>query len=538
MSILTATKNCKMKKFLALIAVFAILIDNFAQKITFFNTAITADVSFKTTKSIALENGNFLITGQKGDDFDQEKQTKVIFKTDNFGRVLWQRNFNSAKNTGEGVIGIRPSGGFIVAAPSNNGNNNETTVFKTDATGEITGTKLLSDTVKLPELTEILVSNDNKNIFIGMAKGNFPNVDNAADIYISKQDESFNVLWSKIYSISDKEYYTASTLLTDGTIITAGIASSCGQGCVSKAYIMAVNAADGSHRSTKMINSTSYTIDNLIAAADGGFFAVVNDQGKETYNIFKFNKDLGLVFAKEYNSIPRLQLVNIKELADGHLLVAGYTDLGFSLVTLNAKGEVLAAKNLFSKFSFNRINLFTTAPSLITAIVNDYNQTRVFNFNTDGYTSCADSIRPFAVTTANLDIDFYTNTSPVFYNKPNIDKGPEFKEYTFTNPISGDIKVSNKLICESSVSGVNKTELNENIFFSPNPTNGLINIRINAAKAANSEFLLYTVYGKLVYSSIITGNLTEIDLTTMAKGIYIATIKNGTGLINNKIVLQ
>jgi hypothetical protein len=72
----------------------------------------------------------------------------------------------------------------------------------------------------------------------------------------------------------------------------------------------------------------------------------------------------------------------------------------------------------------------------------------------------------------------------------------------------------------------------------PNPSNGLFNICLN--KSANIDFSIYHITGQQAYSGKFNGLQTNINISSLSKGIYYIALKEReTGYITNqKIIIQ
>ena len=70
---------------------------------------------------------------------------------------------------------------------------------------------------------------------------------------------------------------------------------------------------------------------------------------------------------------------------------------------------------------------------------------------------------------------------------------------------------------------VGENSLQNNIIIYPNPANDFLNIRFDNPQNQNEQIIIYDIYGKAIFKSIIpsgTGNFT-IDIRTFSQGIYL-----------------
>lgn len=68
----------------------------------------------------------------------------------------------------------------------------------------------------------------------------------------------------------------------------------------------------------------------------------------------------------------------------------------------------------------------------------------------------------------------------------------------------------------------------------PNPTSDILNIKLD--KAQKSTFKIFDLAGKLVKESSSLDQTTEINISSLPKGIYIININTGKESVNKKII--
>ena len=85
-------------------------------------------------------------------------------------------------------------------------------------------------------------------------------------------------------------------------------------------------------------------------------------------------------------------------------------------------------------------------------------------------------------------------------------------------------------------------EVNDNIeelfTFYPNPTKNGIYINVNNDLVDVSKIALFDVYGKVIYTTTITSNSTEIELNGYPTGVYFVSVENIKGKSVKKIILE
>ena len=77
-------------------------------------------------------------------------------------------------------------------------------------------------------------------------------------------------------------------------------------------------------------------------------------------------------------------------------------------------------------------------------------------------------------------------------------------------------------------------ELQNNIVVYPNPTSGEVTVECEGL----SHVRIVNAYGQTVYNADLEGEQTRIDLSQMAKGIYMMHIEAAEGQTVRKIVVE
>jgi hypothetical protein len=85
--------------------------------------------------------------------------------------------------------------------------------------------------------------------------------------------------------------------------------------------------------------------------------------------------------------------------------------------------------------------------------------------------------------------------------------------------------------CESLVADNDLTQLDK-VIVSPNPTTGILNIALDLPSNTKSQFLLYTLQGRLVMNHSFQPQIAEtsLELSTLADGLYLWEIRLDNGL--------
>ena len=73
----------------------------------------------------------------------------------------------------------------------------------------------------------------------------------------------------------------------------------------------------------------------------------------------------------------------------------------------------------------------------------------------------------------------------------------------------------------------------------PNPSNGLINLRLELQQAENGAITVTDLTGKMVYQAGHTSNENiEIDLSSLDSGIYLVQFRGTDSIATRKIIIE
>lgn len=93
--------------------------------------------------------------------------------------------------------------------------------------------------------------------------------------------------------------------------------------------------------------------------------------------------------------------------------------------------------------------------------------------------------------------------------------------------------------CDSTL-GINEIKTNNNFSVYPNPGDGKYTIKVyNSNMYDNATFKVFDMLGNNIYSGVLTGNKTELDISSQPKGIYFIKLFSKEGFIDvEKLVVQ
>lgn len=72
----------------------------------------------------------------------------------------------------------------------------------------------------------------------------------------------------------------------------------------------------------------------------------------------------------------------------------------------------------------------------------------------------------------------------------------------------------------------------------PNPTEGILHVKLKGYKSEVIAFNVYNTSGKVVMTGEILSNTTTFDLSGLAKGVYVVELRNGSHQSRTKILLR
>lgn len=106
-------------------------------------------------------------------------------------------------------------------------------------------------------------------------------------------------------------------------------------------------------------------------------------------------------------------------------------------------------------------------------------------------------------------------------------------QYNYGGGLSNPIQIT-------ITSGVGIDELlsKANIAVYPNPTEGILNVKLNGYKSEVISIRIFNSKGQVVLSDEILKSSSEFNLTHLPKGVYIVELQNGTKTSDTKIVLK
>ncbi len=90
----------------------------------------------------------------------------------------------------------------------------------------------------------------------------------------------------------------------------------------------------------------------------------------------------------------------------------------------------------------------------------------------------------------------------------------------------------------SIITGINKTDINLELFVYPNPTTNFLKLKVENQQFESLSFQLFDVQGKLVENNKLTSNTTTINLEALPKSTYFLYIIENNQLIKTFKIIK
>ena len=86
--------------------------------------------------------------------------------------------------------------------------------------------------------------------------------------------------------------------------------------------------------------------------------------------------------------------------------------------------------------------------------------------------------------------------------------------------------------------GITEHDLSQYVTLYPNPTQSIIDIKLDSNYPGETECHIYDMYGKLMRVLPIEEDITSIDVTNFASGVYIIRLTTEQGQVSKRFVKQ
>ena len=88
----------------------------------------------------------------------------------------------------------------------------------------------------------------------------------------------------------------------------------------------------------------------------------------------------------------------------------------------------------------------------------------------------------------------------------------------------------------STTVGIDENILNQSVDIYPNPTSSILTIKVNQDDLSIQNGKVFDMYGKLMKDITSQNEITQIDVSSFAPGVYFLQLQTNRGAINKKFV--
>ncbi|MBP6333916.1 MAG: T9SS type A sorting domain-containing protein [Bacteroidia bacterium] len=489
---------------------------------------------------VQTNDGGFCIVGMTGPDLADSSDILVI-RTDAEGSQIWSARLAGPKDDIITDIVQTNDGGFLLVG--NTFSSPTDTAFsdiiaiKIDDGGFVYWSKTFGGT-DYEEAQSVVNTNDGGYVILGSTMS-YGSVDQSA--FAMKIDDSGNQVWTNTSSTFSSNYFYGADQTNDGKYIAAG------------GTYNAVGATDFDHYITKLDTNGSILwskshgttqadfLYDISSTANGSYLAAGisygNTVGSADMNVLKLDANGDVIWSFNYGTVEYDNASSVLELANGDILVCGYTNIGTSMNVVNqmALMKLDSAGAMLWSMTYGDISLTSEAYKALPT--------------SDGYALCG-----FSVGFDPLGDSYLVKTDGVgesgCYNQPIvytrtastmtsnlgfseligfIDEFPTpFIPVTFTNQFSQ--------ICFSVSVGEN--ELSNRFDVYPNPAKSFIKV-VPGDEMTSGSITIYDVTGRTV-RQLEFSNQKEIliDLKDMNAGMYMLSIITDEGVATKTFVRE
>ncbi len=408
-------------------------------------------------------DGGFIIEGSTS-SFGGGEVDVYLIKTDSNGDTLWTKTYGGpVAETGYSAQQTI-DGGYIIAGEtnSNNGNNRDVYLVKTDSFGNAIWAKTY-DIASDDWGYSVQQTADRGYIITGYTSLN------GNDVLLIKTDSLGEILWSKTYGGSNDDQGCSVKQTTDGGYIVVGYTSSFGVGLYNVYLIKTTSNGDTLWTKTYGGNSVDFGL-SVQQTIDGGYIIGGSSQSFTTGSIegaylIKTNSLGNMQWTKVYGDTVQEVAECVEQTSDGGYIFGGHGALG----PFNQNWYIVKT-DLHGNSGCNEKNVATIQGSPATQV---------------------------------------TIVAPII-NSDN------FTHNTQTILGSGCIVTT---LCDNV--GINEITVKANNFIFPNPNDGSFTISYHLSTLKN-ELLIKDIFSRTVYSFDIRSaeGKHNINISFLSRGIY------------------
>ncbi len=521
-----------MKKLLTIL-LFSICINNIASAQTTFQKTIggTAD---DIGYSIQLtSDGGYIVTGESN-SFSGGEADVYLIRFDADGDTLWTKTYGGTDSDYGKSVQQTADGGYIIAGYTNSfgAGYQDVYLIKTNASGDTSWTNVFGGAggdygyaVDQTSDGGYIVAGETN----GFGAGN-------VDIYLIRTNADGDTLWTKTYGGSGYELSNSVQQTADGGYIIGGQTDSYGAGNTDL-YLIRTDA-DGDTLWTKTYGGIGYELEYSVQqTTDGGYIIAGHTFtfGSNDVYLVKTNSAGNTLWSKTYGGIDVDLGNSVQQTTDGGYIIAGNTyafgagSWDAYLIKTEADGDTLWTKTIGAADDDRGNSVKQTADGgyIITGHSQSfgagYHDVYMIKTDATGNSGCNQENPPTLVTTA---ATLVSSTTTITAPSATIVTGTE----TVTDRNTGTVTTLCTIVGSYEPAGSDLFSVY------PNPCNTYFTLQLNTAFAINNTVLNVTdISGRLVHTTGIYNRKSELDITSLTKGIYFITLHNNEGVATRKI---
>lgn len=504
-----------------------------------------------------MEDNGYLLTGFTN-GAGEGANDALIVRTGPFGDILWSKTYGSTASESFPISALAGNGNVLVGGSTQHTSESgipDAFVSWVDASGDLLWTTVLGG-LNDDKVRGIEVLPSGEILVVGLTNSYSEN--NSYDIFLSKLNDSGEVLWSRVYGTPMYDVPLALKASESGEIFIWGHQEG-DQTLGYDACLIKLNAEGEilwNNRYSLAENELAWDMDflpngDLIISGD------TNSAGEGLNDIFvlRMNQDGTIVWSKTFGGFSHDHGTNIKWVQNDMFVVGGAGGslgaggLDFLNVWINMLGEIKYS----SAYGGNNKEVMHGM-----TVTNDFGlaqvgETRTFGqgaysglfvkTDQDGRCACNNAYSSYLV--AN-DVTFNITSAGFGIISESIHNHSEdFLEVA-------DNAVINEVLCTSgpgesnlnsgSNQGVNDVahEIYSKMKLYPNPANGPVKANIKTKMGFTSHLQVFDLEGSIVYQKDLEGSnaVQSFFLPDLSTGIYLVRLTTGDRIETKKLIVE
>ncbi len=457
-----------------------------------------------------------------------------------YGQITFQNHYGGSEDDGGNCVVQTSEGGYLIAGATSSYGNGYKDIYliKTNASGYVQWSKTYGGLNW--DAANSLKTTSNGCFTLTGVTSSFGS--GASDAFIMKIDSLGDSLWLKTYGGPMEEGSFGIDVCSDNGYIIAGYSSSFANGFSAIYYVKTNSNGDTiwSKSIEKEYDNIGYSI---IQLSGGGYLlggSISNGGALSTDGyIMKINNIGDTIWTRILGGTSYDVINAVCEDFDGNYLFCGTTysfgagNYDIYVVKTNLNGEEIWTKTYGGSISDRASKIIKTYDNgyAIAGITNSFgaggNDIYIIKLNNNGDTL-------WTKTFGGEGDDWATSIQETY------DGG--FIISGYTNSFVGNNDV---YLIKTDANGYSSFEqvlnLNTDCILFPNPCINVLNIKLKSFTEEDIKLAIYNLNGQNVNSYVVNKNNSEfysINLSNLAKGMYVVEISSGNNHIIKKIIIR